>query len=323
MFKSYIKIKRLRQIGLLAVLTLWLGLLSFTQCKKLNSVLGNDSIPNFIDFIHQNPQLTLLSQCIRRAGLTDSLRMINGITFFAPVDSAFVKVGLDSSKINFLSPTQLRTIVLYHMVKGQIPSNFIQSFSQIGVTTLSPYIATLEKNNYGIFLNGSAAISLDNSTANGIVDLIKGFNFPPIVDLYQTINSDPSLSLLSIALRRVKSLKDNLDSRGVYTFFAPNNLAFNKAHLIDSLHIYAVDSVFLDSQIRKGFFTPIGFTSDFLGSSFNLISLDPNAVNIGTSLNGLSLQTSHFDDPSLGVTRIVQANQLTNNGVLHRIDGFL
>ena len=69
-----------------------------------------------------NPVLSTLVTAVKKAGLVDTLNAANGITVFAPDNSAFAKIPSSTLDSVLANKSELTKILTYHVVAGKISS---------------------------------------------------------------------------------------------------------------------------------------------------------------------------------------------------------
>lgn len=94
-----------------------------TDTKKTHTE-KNTNTPKeklILDLVATESRFTKLNQAIKLAGLTERFQSPNNITFFAPTNDAFSKLG--DKAMNLLSPensAELKKILLMHVVPGAL-----------------------------------------------------------------------------------------------------------------------------------------------------------------------------------------------------------
>ena len=102
-------------LSLLSRVSVLLFLLVFSlSCQKRDEAVA---VPQTItDRILEDSQFGLFRIAMAHAGVSDALKAGN-LTLFAPTDAAFQAAGLATeAAIKALSPEQVRTLVLYHLL---------------------------------------------------------------------------------------------------------------------------------------------------------------------------------------------------------------
>lgn len=123
-----------------------------------------------------NPALSTLVTAVGAAGLGDSLNSADGITVFAPINSAFEGMDQATLKKALDDPTGLLTTVLtYHVVSGRLAPDQLAG----ELTTLQGGTVEVTGSGEDFTVNGSAKVVCGNvQTANATVYLIDGVLLP-------------------------------------------------------------------------------------------------------------------------------------------------
>lgn len=123
-----------------------------------------------------NPALSTLVTAVGAAGLGDSLNSADGITVFAPINSAFEAMDPATLKKALADPTGLLTTVLtYHVVSGRLAPDQLAGTHQ----TLQGGTVKVTGSGEDFTVNGSAKVVCGNvQTANATVYLIDGVLLP-------------------------------------------------------------------------------------------------------------------------------------------------
>jgi uncharacterized surface protein with fasciclin (FAS1) repeats len=126
----------------------------------------------------QAGQFGTLLALAKRAGLVGELSGSGPLTLFAPTDAAFKavpKATLDSLAKN---RTALRRVLLYHVVKGNVPASRIVTLKS-AKTLAGPTIA-IRLAGTNVFLNGSTkVVKADIGATNGTIHVINKVLLPP------------------------------------------------------------------------------------------------------------------------------------------------
>ena len=103
------------------------------------------------------------------ANLTSTLYNDGPFTLFAPTDAAFGELA-DGTVENLLkSPTELAKVLKYHLVKGNVFSNDLNSGSSIATVLGSPI--SIKKSD-AVFVNSAKVIQADIEASNGVIHVI-------------------------------------------------------------------------------------------------------------------------------------------------------
>jgi uncharacterized surface protein with fasciclin (FAS1) repeats len=123
-----------------------------------------------------NPALSTLVTAVKAAGLVDTLNSAQGITVFAPANSAFAAMDQATLKKALADPKGLLTTVLtYHVVSGKLTPAMLAGTH----TTLQGGTVTVTGSGTDFTVNGSAKVVCGNvQTANAVVYIIDGVLMP-------------------------------------------------------------------------------------------------------------------------------------------------
>lgn len=111
-----------------------------------------------------------LVAALKKAGLVETLKGKGPYTVFAPTDEAFAQLlrELGITKKELLARKDLKTILLYHVVSGNVQSRDLKNGMM--VNTLAGKYVTISLN--PIRVNGANVISKDIKTSNGVIHVI-------------------------------------------------------------------------------------------------------------------------------------------------------
>ena len=123
-----------------------------------------------------NPALSTLVTAVKAAGLADTLNSANGITVFAPVNSAFAAMDQATLKKALADPKGLLTTVLtYHVVSGRLSPDMLAGDHK----TLQGGTVSVTGRGTNFTVNGTAKVVCGNvQTANATVYIIGGVLIP-------------------------------------------------------------------------------------------------------------------------------------------------
>lgn len=123
-----------------------------------------------------NPALSTLVTAVKAAGLVDTLNSADGITVFAPTDSAFAALPKETLDAALKDPKGLLTTVLtYHVVAGRLSPDELAGTH----TTLQGGTIEVTGSGQDFTVNGTAKVVCGNvQTANATVYIIDGVLLP-------------------------------------------------------------------------------------------------------------------------------------------------
>lgn len=155
----------------------------------------------------------------------------------------------------------------------------------------------------------NATINQTIQAGNGIIYVINKILIPP-VNTTQTIDQVQNASTFNQLLEQSNSTAEALDAASNFTLFIPVN---------DALQNLSTST--LDNQTLMNIFQAHVFPGVYYSTN---LTTDQNVTIESTAGTNVTLQK----DPNTGAvtvngTNVVQANILTNNGVIHLIDSIL
>jgi uncharacterized surface protein with fasciclin (FAS1) repeats len=115
-------------------------------------------------------QFKTLVKLVKRAGLAGALSGKTQLTVFAPTDAAFAKVPQATLNALLKNKAQLRTVLLYHVVKGRVPAAKVTMMTS-AVTLAKQSIAFSVKDG-AVFVNDAKVVKANIATKNGIIHVI-------------------------------------------------------------------------------------------------------------------------------------------------------
>jgi uncharacterized surface protein with fasciclin (FAS1) repeats len=120
---------------------------------------------------------TLVS-LVKRAGLADDLSGKTKLTVFAPTDAAFKKVPKATLAKLLANRSQLRRVLLYHVVAGDVKA--AQVIKLRSAKTLAGPRVRIRTTGGEVFLNStSRVVKTDIAASNGTIHVINRVLLPP------------------------------------------------------------------------------------------------------------------------------------------------
>lgn len=118
-------------------------------------------------------QFKTLAAALEAAGLIDALKGEGPFTVFAPTDEAFAKLpaGTVESLLKPENKEKLKSILLYHVVQGNVPASEVLKLNGRSVKTLegsSIKVAT----KHGVMVDGAKVVQTDVKASNGVIHVI-------------------------------------------------------------------------------------------------------------------------------------------------------
>ena len=123
-----------------------------------------------------NPVLSTLVTAVEKAGLVDTLNAANGITVFAPDNSAFTKIPSGTLAGVLADKGELTKILTYHVVSGRYTP--AQLASGMTLKTLEGGTVTTAMSGGTYTVNGADVVCGNVQTANATVYIISSVLMP-------------------------------------------------------------------------------------------------------------------------------------------------
>jgi uncharacterized surface protein with fasciclin (FAS1) repeats len=124
-----------------------------------------------------NPLLSTLVTAVTKAGLVDTLNSANGITVFAPDNSAFAKIPKATLNSVLGNKTELTKILTYHVASGRITPAQLASGKPVKTLEGSTVMPSKMGSSYEV--NSVPVVCGDVQTANATVYIIGSVLMPP------------------------------------------------------------------------------------------------------------------------------------------------
>lgn len=279
---------------------------------------SNDGPGNIVDVAQSRPELSILVEAVVAAGLVDTLKSAGPFTVLAPTNNAFAALltELNLSKDQLLANVPLLTAVLkYHVIAAAVPRAAIPLGKQI--KTVEGDILKIDESGGNLVVTdgrnrASRIVAADIDASNGVVHEIDRVLLPPNMNIVQTAQSVPSLSILVQAVVAA-NLQATLSGPGPFTVFAPTNDAF--AALLTELGV-TQDALLANTALLTKVLTYHVVAGEVLKAEipFNtpIKTVEGETLSIGTKF-GITDQRGRLSN-------IVVPDVLTSNGVVHVVD---
>lgn len=213
---------------------------------------------NLVATVQANPDYSLLTKAVVKAGLVEALSGPGPFTLFAPTNAAFAAAGIDEAYINAAAPADLANVLKYHVINGRVfttnfapdpvvkelagalppsaavfptllgpESNSILSYQYEGELSLLGNKQRISDNPVNSAVKFSNFITRANVGAtNGVIHAIDQVLLPADQNVVQLLQDKPNYSLLVQAVTRANLAGALGTGPGPYTVFAPDNKAF-------------------------------------------------------------------------------------------------
>ena len=267
-----------------------------------------------------NSDFSILVAALQKADLVSALQGDGPFTVFAPTNAAFEKLlaSLGITAEQLLNHPQLKEVLLYHVVSGQVLSSNLTNGMM--AATLSGESIKVDLTS-GVKINQSSVSTADVMATNGVIHIIDTVLVPStfvlsaepevpatVVDI--ALSSDDFSMLVSLLQKA--DLVGALQGEGPFTVFAPTNAAFEK--LLAALNISASDLMNQPDLAKVLLYHVV---------SGNVMSTDLSDGLMAPTLNGESLKFDLSGGVMVNQSNVVSADIKAGNGVVHVIDTVL
>lgn len=321
------------------------------------AILGVDadvSELNIAEIASANENFSTLVSLVSAAGLVDVLADPDASwTVFAPTNEAFAAVPQEVLDTLAADPALLTRVLTYHVVEGAVLSTDVVEMSEemmanaasmemeaVGSPTIGSELTFTVLASGDIRVDDARVLVADIMASNGVIHIIDSVLVPaeiaamlapeedamndemaaaPTQNIVEIAAGNPDFSTL-VSLVSAAGLVDVLaDPSASWTVFAPTNEAFARVPqaVLDQL---AADPALL-TRVLTYHVVEGAVTSDALS---NMMVNSMEMESVGSPLKGSEL-TIAVDN--MGVTvdgiRVIAADILATNGVIHVIDGVL
>ena len=118
-------------------------------------------------------QFKTLAAALEAAGLVDALKGAGPFTVFAPTDEAFAKLpaGTVESLLKPENKENLKSILLYHVISGNVPASEVLKLNGRSVKTLQGSSIKVRTKD-GVHLDNAKVVQTDVMASNGVIHVI-------------------------------------------------------------------------------------------------------------------------------------------------------
>jgi uncharacterized surface protein with fasciclin (FAS1) repeats len=267
------------------------------------------------ELVAATPSLSTLGAAVVRAGLGGVLDSPGTFTVFAPNNDAFGKVPSDIANTLFTNDAfipHLVDLLLYHVLGEVITTNQHAMFDGSFLSPLNGESLAVTRPNLEV--NGNLIVARNVMASNGVAQVIDGVLLPSWVSnsITDRVVADSDLSTL-LALVGIAELGGALAGPGMLTLVAPTNSAFRKLpQSTVSFLTSSAGKATLTSILLYHVFPDIIVSSE-LSNGLTTSTLQGGIVTVSVNNRGI-----FFND-----AKVVAADILANNGVVHKIDTVL
>lgn len=265
-----------------------------------------------------NPDYSILTAAIKKAGLLETVSTAQNITVFAPNNDAFAAANITS--LDGLDADALAPILLYHVLGKRVmakdlPEDGMAETLNNGEKIYLGYLTN------SVIINGLTTITgVDIVKSNGVVHTINRTLVPPAIDVVDIaaaladMGSDSEFTILVSLLTAApysditQIIKDASD----ITIFAPTDKAFD-----------AISGITLTEEQIRNVLTYHAYGGRVFSTDLSdAMSVEMvNMQNITINKNGESVSITDMSGGS--DANVVEVNIHGSNGVIHVIDKVL
>ncbi len=276
-------------------------------CGGCQGKMAATSSKDIVDTAVAAGSFTTLVKAVQAAGLVDTLKGEGPFTVFAPTDEAFAAVPAATLSALLADKAALAEVLTYHVVPGRVPASAAMKLDWAPM--VQGQSARIETRDGSVYIDGAKVIKADIETSNGIIHVIDTVILPR-KDIVDTAVAAGSFNTLVTAVKAA-DLVDTLKGKGPFTVFAPADAAFaklpegtiaslleNKSQLQAVLTYHVIPGRVLSTDLKPG-----------------------TSMEVATA-NGanLSIEVDRQGNVTVNGAKVVSADILAGNGVIHVID---
>ena len=265
---------------------------------------GNGSI---VDTAVDAGQFTTLVTALKAAKLVETLEGPGPFTVFAPTDEAFAKLpaGTVERLLEPKNAQELASVLTYHVVAGDVRAAQVAGLTS--AEALNGQRLPISAGQ-GVTVAGARVVTADIVCRNGVIHVVDRVMLPASKDVVATAVDAGQFKILAQALGAA-GLTDALAGKGPFTVFAPTDEAFaripaeqlnallaDKAALTKVLTYHVVPGKVMASDVKAG----------------KVATVEGESLTLGTQ-GGVSVDQA----------KVVKADIVADNGVIHVIDSVL
>lgn len=222
---KYFKSLKICVVAVLALLA--------TSCDHDNLLVPkpNENMRPAADFIRNNYDFHLFYAALEYTGLVTELNGKGPFTVLAVPDNGFNSLGITTEdQVRNLNKDSLRHALQYHVLKNRklltadVPTNAVDvRYETLAGESIYASSLLIGKD---YFFNGARAGRTDITLANGVMHVLNKFmQYHKGLKVKDHLAADTSYSIFVSGLKKF-GLWDELEDKGPFTIFAPDNNAF-------------------------------------------------------------------------------------------------
>ena len=245
--------------------------------------------------------------------LVETLQGPGPFTVFAPINAAFEALGT-TTILELLDPANqaiLQDVLTYHVIPGKVMAGDLTDGAM--VETVEGGDVTIDLSDPTMpMVNGANIIATDIVTENGVIHLIDGVLTESMDIVQRAIVTEETATLVDAVV--AGDLVSTLQGPGPFTVFAPINAAFEALGtdqldvLLDPANLALLQKVLtyhvIPGKVMAGDLTDGATVATVEGSNVAIDLSDPAM-------------------PMVNGANIIATDIVTENGVIHLIDGVL
>jgi uncharacterized surface protein with fasciclin (FAS1) repeats len=124
-----------------------------------------------------NPNFTTLVSLLKKVGLVKVLNGKTDYTVFAPTNAAFAAVPAATLKALAANKTELKAVLLYHVVPGSLSATKVVKHSTLA--TAEGASLTITVKGMDVFVNKAQVTQANIHATNGYIHVINAVLIPP------------------------------------------------------------------------------------------------------------------------------------------------
>ncbi|BCA96524.1 hypothetical protein TUM19329_28850 [Legionella antarctica] len=131
---------------------------------------------NIVQIASGNKDFSTLVSLLKQADLVATLEGKGPFTVFAPTNEAFAAIPKEQLDALAADPATLKSVLLYHVVSGDVTSDKIKAGM---VPTVEGQSIDVTLNDGKVFVNGAEVVKADIKASNGVIHVINQVIMPP------------------------------------------------------------------------------------------------------------------------------------------------
>jgi len=124
-----------------------------------------------------NPNFSTLVSLLKKVGLVKILDGTTDYTVFAPTNAAFAAVPAATLKTLAANKTELKAVLLYHVVPGSLPASKVVEHKTL--TTAEGASLTITVKGMDVYVNKAQVTQANIHATNGYIHVISAVLIPP------------------------------------------------------------------------------------------------------------------------------------------------